>query len=40
MFGYLQGKQQWETINTHGCKSYSEEVKHIAANYLSIGKAG
>ena len=27
-----QRQQQWEIIYTHGCKSYSEEVKHIAVN--------
>ena len=38
MFGYSQSQQQWEI--THCCQSYSQEVKHIAVNRLSIGEAG
>ena len=40
MFGYSQSQQQWEIIYTHCCKSYSEEVKHIAVNLISIAEAG
>ena len=40
MFGYSESQQQWEIIYTHGSKSYSQEVKHIAVNCLSIGEAG
>ena len=40
MFGYSQSQQQWEIIYTHCFQSYSEEVKYIADNRLSIGEAG
>ena len=40
MLGYSQSQQQWEIIYTHCCIFYSEEIKYIAENSLSIGEAG
>ena len=42
MLRYSQSQQQWEIIYIyiHCYISYSEEVKHIADDSLSIGKAG
>ena len=46
MLGYSQSQEQWEIVHTtvgnctHCCISYSEEIKYIVDNSLSIGKAG
>ena len=40
MFRYSQSEKQWEIIYTYCCKSYSEQVKRISINHLSIEEAG
>ena len=40
MFRYSQSEKQWEIIYTYCCKSYSEQVKCISVNRLSIEEAG
>ena len=35
-----QSQQQWEIIYTRCSISYSEEVKRVADNSLSIGETG
>ena len=40
MFRYPQSEKQWEIIYTYCCKSYSEQVKRISVNHLSIEEAG
>ena len=40
IFRYPQSEKQWEIIYTYCCKSYSEQVKRISINHLSIEEAG
>ena len=40
IFRYPQSEKQWEIMYTYCCKSYSEQIKRISVNHLSIEEAG